>query len=130
MPYQVGLYINLLYDITTQPPIFLIRDPRLSIMSRMVKKKEAGQNPNFPLLETGWELLVQHMETCDARGMDYTIVEATDFRTRPQTVFQSLFEAYNLPFTPDMLQWEPVPHLQLDNLGGRHDHLYRRVKES
>ncbi|MCA9661395.1 MAG: hypothetical protein KC486_23850, partial [Myxococcales bacterium] len=33
-------------------------------------------------------------------------------------------------FDPAMLVWRPCSELRLDNLDGRHDHLYRRVLDS
>ena len=57
MPYQVGERFELLAELATRPIVFLVRDPRLAIASRMRKKREVGDSADFPKVETGWRLL-------------------------------------------------------------------------
>ena len=41
-----------------------------------------------------------------------------------------IFAGLDLEYSPAVLDWRPCPRVELDNLGGRHRHLYRRVLES
>lgn len=130
MPYQVGTRFPLLGALATRPLVFLMRDPRLSIASRMAKKEEVGDNPIFPKIESGWELLRRQIEWCRDRSKPHLLVDSTDFRNKPLAVFPRVFEHLGLEFSPAMLEWQPCPEVELDNLGGRHRHLYGAVLES
>lgn len=127
MPYQVGENFPLLVKLASKPMVILIRDPRLNISSRMQKKKEAGQNPIFPLVETGWDLLVSQLQYIQDRKIPYMIIDATDFRNSPEIIFPQVFSRLGLPFSPTMLEWEPTREVDIDNLAGIHRHLYRRA---
>ncbi len=130
MPYQVGSYFEMLLSLSEHPVIFLIRDPRLNIYSRISKKKEAGQDPRFPLIETGWEQISDQIRYCREQGIPYFIIDSIDFRTCPSEVFSKIFELLQLTFSPEMLSWKATPEVNLDNLGGQHSHLYQRVLAS
>lgn len=130
MPYQVGERFALLASVATRPLIFLIRDPRLNIASRVQKKIEGNQNPAFPHIESGWELLSKQVAYCKQRALPYVIVDATDFRNRPMATFKPLFAKLNLLFSAEMLRWRSAEKVELDNLGGPHQHLYQRVLKS
>ena len=130
MPFQVGEQFPILVAIATQPLTFLVRDPRQNIASRMEKKIEAGDSPNFPRIETGWQLLAAQIERCRQIGQPLMIVDSADFRNDPKEVFPQVLNALGLDFTPDLLSWQSHTDVDLDNLGGRHTHLYRRVLES
>jgi hypothetical protein len=130
MPYQVGSNFDLLISLTVHPVIFLIRDPRLNIHSRIIKKIEAEQDPRFPLIETGWELISQQVKYCQDRSIPYFVIDSVDFRSCPSDVFSKTFNLLNLPFSPEMLSWRATPKVNLDNLGGQHSHLYTRVLNS
>lgn len=127
MPYQVGERFPLLADLATKPLLFLLRDPRLNIASRIEKKQAVGDSPFFPLIETGWDLIVQQIGYCRQLEIPYLIVDATDFRNAPASVFAQVFARLGLPFLPGMLSWQPRNDVELDNLAGAHSHLYRRV---
>lgn len=130
MPYQVGPNFELLISLSNHPIIFLIRDPRLNISSRITKKLEAGQNPNFPLVETGWELIMEQVKICQDQSIPFLIIDSSEFRSCPDDVFAQIFDQIGLPFSPEMLLWRTSPEVDLDNLGGHHSHLYKRVLES
>lgn len=130
MPFQVRSYYELLISISNHPIMFLIRDPRLNVYSRIKKKIEAGQNPNFPLIETGWELIVEQVRYCQDYNIPYLVIDSTEFRNYPDIIFAQIFEEIDLAFSPEMLIWQSTPKVNLDNLGGIHSHLYRRVLES
>lgn len=130
MPYQVGDHFPLLAAMTSKPLVFLMRDPRLSISSRMARKEQVGDSPIFPKIESGWELWRSQIEWCRGREIPHLLVDASDFRSHPEAIFAVLFERLGLPFAPEMLRWRPCPQVDLDNLGGRHRHLYRKVLRS
>ncbi len=130
MPYQAGENFPLLAAIATRPLVFLMRDPRSSIASRMRKKREVGEDPLFPRIESGWELLREQIDWCRREGVAHLLIDSSDFRNQPEEVFPELFAALGLPFEPSMLDWRPCPQVELDNLGGRHRHLYSAVLDS
>jgi hypothetical protein len=130
MPYQVGQQLPLFLSIVTKPLIFLIRDPRLNIASRMAKKEEVGDSPFFPQIESGWALLQEQIAFCRDSDMPYMVVDAAEFRNRPKPIFAKVFARLNLSFSPEMLHWQSHPEIQLDNLDGAHSHLYRHVLTS
>lgn len=130
MPYQAGENFSLLISLTRKPVVFLTRDPRLNIASRMAKKTEVGDNPLFPHVETGWELIAGQIKTCKEQGIPYLIVDARDFRNHPEVVFKQVFSKMGLPFHRGMLSWQACPEVEIDNLNGQHDHLYQQVLSS
>jgi hypothetical protein len=131
MPYQVGARIDTLLRLASKPVIFLIRDPRLNIRSRIEKKREGGQSPSYPFVESGWHLLAAQIERCATLGIPYMIVDAGDFRRAPEVVFTRVFQRLGeFEFSPAMLRWRACPHIELDNLQGPHRHLYARVLAS
>lgn len=127
MPYQIGDNFDKFINMSTKPVVVLIRDPRLSIYSRIQKKREAGQNPIYPLIETGWELLDSQIENMNERNIQYFIVETTDYRNNPEGIFKKLFNSLGLPFNSSMLNWRPAVGVDVDNLQGRHRHQYSRA---
>lgn len=130
MPYQVGSNFPLLAALATKPLIFLMRDPRLSIESRMRKKAEVGDSPNFPKIESGWELWRSQLAWCEDRGIEHVLVDSSDFRNHSEAILKQICERLNLPFSSALLEWDACPDLELDNLGGRHRHLYATVLAS
>lgn len=130
MPYQVGTYFSVLASLATQPMMFLIRDPRLNISSRMAKKRQVGDSPLYPFVESGWDLLLAQVHWCQERHQRYIIVDSTDFRNAPSSIFGQLFAQLQLPFSETMLSWKSSPDMDIDNLDGKHRHLYIRVLES
>lgn len=130
MPYQVGSYFEMLVNLATAPIIFLIRDPRLNVSSRMRKKIEIGDSPIFPLIETGWKLLESQVAFCQFTEIPYLVVDSRDFRNRPGLILNKLFTRLHLSFSEDFLFWKPHPNIDIDNLYGKHTHLYTKVLQS
>ncbi len=130
MPYQVGDRFPLLRSLASKPLVFLLRDPRQSIASRMGMREHVGDSPMFPRVETGWELLGGQIDQCRESGHEFMIVDSADFRNHPDKIFPQVAELFGLEWDPAMLTWTSHADLDLDNLGGRHTHLYRRVLES
>lgn len=130
MPYQVGGNFPLLASLTGHPITFLTRDPRLNISSRMAKKEEVGDNPHFPLVETGWELIESQINYCKDQNIPYQITDAKDFRNQPVSIFSQVFNRLGLDFQNDVLSWNSRPDVDIDNLEGDHHHLYEEVLSS
>lgn len=130
MSFQVGKNFPILAGLTQEPIMFLIRDPRLSIASRMAKKKEGGNNPLFPLIESGWEFIWDQIEYCQQQNIPYSIVDATNFRNNPQAIFKQVFAKLKLPFEIEMLSWRSCQNVKIDNLEGTQNHWYYRVLNS
>jgi len=130
MPYQVGENIPHLLSLSKKPVIFLTRDPRQNIASRMAKKEEVGNDPLFPHVETGWQLLVDQIKYCKENSIPYMLVDAKDFRNQPVVIFKQIFKRLGLPFRDDMLSWNSHPDVDIDNLEGDHHHLYQEVLSS
>ena len=130
MPYQVGDHFPLLVKLATAPIIFLLRDPRLNIYSRIQKKIKVGDSPFFPLIETGWELIFDQISYCRENQIPYMLIDAADFRNHPEVIFPKVFERLDLAFSNNMLSWNAYPEVEIDNLGGQHSHLYRKVLNS
>lgn len=130
MPYQVGDNFDLLIRLSTKPILFLIRDPRLNVWSRIQRKNEVGDSIQFPLIETGWDLLCKQIDYCEKNHIYYIILDTDDFRRDPTIFGKRLCEVFDQNYSSEMIKWEPRPDIYLDNLGGRHEHLYRKVLSS
>ena len=130
MPYQVGEFFPSLISLSSNPVIFLTRDPRQNIASRMAKKMEVGDDPLFSQVETGWELIANQIRYCKEEGIQYMIVDAKDFRNQPEMIFNQVFSKMGLPFHRRMLSWQSSPDVDIDNLDGDHHHLYQEVLSS
>ena len=130
MPYQVGDHFPLLASWTKKPIIFLIRDPRLNIQSRITKKLEVGDSPFYPFQESGWHLIYEQVQYCKDNDIAYNIVNASDFRNHATSIFSQIFENLSLNFSEEMLSWESLPEVEIDNLEGSHSHLYKKVLSS
>ena len=130
MPYQVGDKLPILLSLTKKPVVFLMRDPRQNIASRMAKKQEVGANPLFPHIETGWQLIAEQVQYCKENGIPHMIVDAKDFRNQPVPIFKQVFMRLGLPFQEKMLRWNSRPDIDIDNLDGDHHHLYQEVLSS
>jgi hypothetical protein len=130
MSFQVGPAFPLLLELATPPLVFLVRDPRLTIRSRMRMRELGGEPPEHPSLETGWPDLCAQIVACEERGVPYVVVDATELRARPVPVLRRLCRALRLDFDEAMLRWSPASGVRLGHLRGRQDHWYARVLAS
>ncbi|MEU8848975.1 hypothetical protein AB0C70_22615 [Streptomyces sp. NPDC048564] len=129
--FQVGERIGELLAVTTSVPVFLVRDPRLTISSRREVKRRAGSALEFPLEETGWQALERHIAYCRDNGMDYVVVDAFDFRSQPASVMSQVSARLGLDFDAAQLTWEPRPDMSLSNHRTTGvDHFFTRVLNS
>jgi len=130
MPYQVGDNFPHLIAMSSGPIVFLLRNPMLSVHSRYRKKLEAGQKPVFPVAEMGFELVSNQIAYCRDQGIPFLIVDSEDIRNKPNQVLSQVFERLDLSWSSSFTKWKALPHIDLDNLDGRHTHLYTRVLQS
>ncbi|MEV5593641.1 hypothetical protein [Streptomyces sp. NPDC052496] len=129
--FQVGERIGELLAVATSVPVFLMRDPRLTISSRREVKRRAGSPLEFPLDETGWHALERHIAHCRDNGIDYVLVDAFDFRSQPASVMSQVSARLGLDFDPAQLVWEPRPDMALSNhRTSGVDHFFTRVLNS
>ncbi len=118
MTFQVGGHFGALAALTSRPVVFLLRDPRLAIASRMRQLEREGSDPLFPPAESGWAALGAQVADCRGGGRPYALLDSTDLRNRPLEVLPPLFERLGLEFSADFLRWEPAGRLEIGELGG------------
>jgi len=130
MTFQVGDAFPALASLATQPVVFLIRDPRLSIASRMRVLRAAGRPEVFPLRESGWEDLVRQLDHVRREGIEHLIVDSTGLRAMPSRVVPGIFERLGLSYAPELLTWESSSATGLSVVSGADDPFYERVLHS
>jgi hypothetical protein len=130
MTFQAGDAFPLLAGLATRPIVFLIRDPRLTIASRMKVLRRSGRPEAFPLRESGWEDLARQLGHVRRAGIPHAIVDSGDLRRSPDSVFPPLLERLGLAFTPDLLRWESSGTSGLSSVSGMDDPFYQRVLDS
>lgn len=135
MTFQVGSRFPFLAGLVTKPVILLIRDPRLCILSRMRRLEEDGQNPLFPVIESGWDDLQAQVTLCRQQNIPYVLIDTTDLRQFPRVVLHGLFshfETLGFGFDIRMLNWKPLPAgaISLGGLDGHQDRWYVRTLSS
>jgi hypothetical protein len=130
MTFQVADRAPELVEAATMPVIFLIRDPRLSVSSRMCCREDGGEVASFSEREAGWQDLVATREDLRRVGRDYVVLDISDVRRDPAAVLAVLCERLGLVPDSRMLSWQPSSGLRLGRLDGRQDDWYRRVLAS
>jgi hypothetical protein len=129
--FQPGESTGDLIAAATSVPVFLIRDPRLTISSRREVKRRAGSPLEFPLNETGWQAIENHITHCRDKGIDYVLVDASDFRSQPASVMSQVSARLGHGFDSAQLTWEPRPDMSLSNHRTTGvDHFFTRVLNS
>lgn len=130
MTFQVGDAFPLLAGLATRPIVFLIRDPRLTIASRMKVLRASGRPEVFPLRESGWEDLARQLAHVRDAGIPHVVVDSSDLRRAPETVVPPLLATLGLEFTPELLRWGASAATGLSAVSGADDPFYRRVLDS
>lgn len=130
MTFQVGSALPLLASLTNRPILIPIRDPRLTIASRMKVLRRSGRPELFPLRESGWEDLAWQLPYLRREGIPHLVLDSNDLRSSPATVVPTLLEALGLPFTPDLLAWGSSTATGLSVISGSDDPFYQRVLDS
>jgi hypothetical protein len=127
MTFQAGEDADVLFELATRPILFVVRDPRLSVASRMRLVRAPHDSAPFPPRETGWGDLREQVRRCREAGHPYALLDVTDLRRSPVSVAPLLFEALGLPFAPEVLEWTPAAGVSLGQLGEAQSAWYRRV---
>jgi hypothetical protein len=130
MTFQVGDAFPLLAELATRPVVVLIRDPRLTIASRMKVLRKSGRPEVFPLRESGWEDLARQLAYLRAEKIPHVVVDSSDLRARPDAVVPQLLATLGLSFTPDLLAWGASQATGLSAVSGAEDPFYQRVLDS
>lgn len=130
MTFQVGDAFPLLASLATRPIVFLIRDPRLTVASRMQVLRRSGRAQVFPLRESGWEDLARQLGHVRRERIPHVVVDSSDLRRAPEAVVPPLLERLGLGFTPELLRWESSEATGLSSVSGADDPFYRRVLDS
>jgi hypothetical protein len=130
MTFQVGNAFPLLAELATRPVVFLIRDPRLCVASRMAVLRKAGRPDLFPLRESGWADLERQLGHVRATEIPHLVVDSSDLRSTPETVVPRILERLGLAYSPELLTWESSRATGLSAVSGSDDPFYRRVLES
>lgn len=126
MTFQVGRLIEPLSRFSDAPLIFLIRDPRRSVMSRM--RQVGGGTPEcFPLMETGWADLMDQIAFCTRLSRPFVVLDAGDLREWPRVVLPRLFDRLGLTWQSSVLHWTPAGETRLGRLDGDQDDWYQEV---
>ena len=124
MTFQLGVgeVGRLFLHLARKPVLFLIRDPRLAVESRIrMVAGDLARNENtpavdrarieqatvqrdysdmddlihegvFPLYHTGWDALGEQIEFCRSRAIDYAILEAQVLRAHPRECLRTCLE--------------------------------------
>lgn len=130
MTFQAGDAFPLLASLATRPIVVLIRDPRLTIASRMKVLRRSGRPEVFPLRESGWEDLAHQLAHLRREGIPHVVVDSSELRSAPATVVPSLLDRLGLTFTPELLRWESSGATGLSAVSGSDDPFYQRVLDS
>jgi Sulfotransferase domain len=130
MTFQAGNAAAALMELATRPVVFLIRDPRLAVWSRMRMLGGGSEPVPFPPAQTGWVALAEQVRHCRLNRIDYTLLDASDMRRAPHAVLGALLERLGFDYSPELLSWRPVDVATLGGLGDAQRHWYRRILES
>jgi hypothetical protein len=130
MTFQVGDRFPLLTELSTRPVVFLIRDPRLTVASRMEVLRRSGRPEVFPLRESGWEDLRRQIAHVRNEGIPHLVVDSRDFRKAPERVVPALLATLGLAYSSALLRWESSAATGLSSVSGAADPFYQRVLES
>lgn len=127
MTFQAGDAFPLLASLATRPIVFLIRDPRLTIASRMKVLRRSGRPEVFPLRESGWEDLTRQLAYVRRERIPHVVLDSSDLRRSPDTVVPELLDRLGLTFSPELLTWESSTATGLSAVSGAEDPFYQRV---
>lgn len=126
MSFQVENHFQLLATATKLPIIFLIRDPRAAIHSRL---KLMGST-TFPFCESGWDDIMKQIHFCQSNEVDYIICDGSYLRSKPKKVLSSLCQRLEMPFLNSMLDWSFTLNQRLGHIWGAQASWYFEVQNS
>jgi hypothetical protein len=112
LSFQAGDAFPLLASLTPHPVLFVLRDPRLTIASRMRMRTRDSLPASFPGYESGWEQLSAQVKHCRARAIPHRLVDTTDMRRVPTAVMPRICAALDLPYDEGMLHWIPAEEVR------------------
>ncbi|MFE0116820.1 hypothetical protein ACFWZA_01840 [[Kitasatospora] papulosa] len=128
--YQADPYFEALLGLTARPVLFAMRDPRMTVRSRMRKFREGGLPAIFPTEETGWRALHRQVGVCASRGIPYALVDGTLLQSDPARMAPLVFQTLNLDFSESLLSWQPVTAAEFGVGQGAHDYFFDQAMDS
>lgn len=126
MTFQIHSIYEEFISLSQYPIIFHVRNPLITMESRLRMKKLMGLNPHFPLYETGWTHIFEQIETCQKIRKDYIIADMDDLLEYPGRVTKEICQRSNLPWSAELLQWNLYQETNFDPMG-HHSKLYEKV---
>jgi len=130
MTFQAGKAAGELVDLATRPVVFLLRDPRLAVWSRMRMLGGGSKPVPFPPSEAGWTELREQVRHCRRNGIDYALLDASDMRREPDAVAGALFKRLGLRYSSALRRWRGLDVDGLGQLGDTQRHWYSRILRS
>lgn len=130
MTFQPGRLLPELLTAATLPVVVALRDPRLSVWSRMRRLKRDGLPPSFPPSEAGWDDLEKALAYAGRHQIPYVVVEVTRLRSHPARLLPPLCERLGMSFDPAMLSWPSLRDVSLGHLDADQRAWYERVLAS
>jgi hypothetical protein len=130
MTFQAGEAAGALMELATRPVVFIVRDPRLAVWSRMRMLGGGSEPVAFPPDEAGWTQLCEQVEHCRENGIAYALLDASDMRRDPDAVVGALLDRLGLMYSPALLSWQPAEVEGLGQLGDAQRHWYGRILRS
>lgn len=130
---------EMLVGIATHPIIFVMRDPRISTVSRLKIVRELSGSQTFAPEHSGWTALQDQVDVCRENSIPYVIIDSDDLRRSPRKIYLELMERLGLPTQTMKETWAQRSGLQLcapevgalmGDVRATSDPFYRRVLSS
>ncbi|MDR0227328.1 MAG: hypothetical protein LBI66_13005 [Burkholderiaceae bacterium] len=102
-----------LASLATRPLVFVVRDPRLSIVSRLRIVQELDGASTFTPEHSGWDSLLLQLQWCRMLHIPYLIVDTQRLRQQPERQASALMAGLQLPMEGLATQWSQRTGLQL-----------------
>lgn len=130
MTFQAAGLLPELFAAATLPVLFTVRDPRISIRSRMRQRMRGGQPSWFPAAESGWHDLDVALALARDAGVPHVVVEFDRLCAEPAMVLNAMCRRLGVAFDARMLSWGSAAGVSLGQLGPEQRHWYERVLAS
>lgn len=125
--------------LASRPIVFVMRDPRLTVASRLRIVSELDGSSSFPPEHAGWDALLWQVQRCRDLQRPYVIVDSQRLRQAPGPQAAALLARLGLQPTVGVIRWEQRPALRLcspevgalmSDVRTESDPFYRRVLSS
>ena len=133
--WQRDQFYRVFFEASLKPIVFLLRDPFLTLESRLkrvaidIRERDDTTSETqerlsraiaardfrdlhdvisdevFPVSYTGWNALEEQVVYCRSQGVPFLVVEAGEFRSEPEKVLRHLCDPWGLEFETGMVDW-------------------------